>query len=109
MIIVRDTTKLSRKNKIRLFSDLYTEQKEYGIISNLKHSGLKRSLKKVIGNSRKKLAEKIDNSIRKDLSMKLKAETTGKRLSEELQNSPESTKLAERRIKELKKRRSYYN
>lgn len=43
------------------------EQKQFGLISDISHSGIKRALKKQIGRSRKKVAELIDDSINKDL------------------------------------------
>lgn len=43
------------------------EQREYGLVSDLYHSGLKRTWKKNVGRGRKRLAKEIDDSMWKDL------------------------------------------
>lgn len=51
--------------KIKRFS--YYEEREFGLIEDLRHSGLHRTFKKHVGKARKSLTKKIDKSIEKDL------------------------------------------
>lgn len=61
MIIYRENN-LILTEKLKIFSESY-EQKEFGILSDIKHSGIKRVTKRNLGKFRKSLAEKLDKSI----------------------------------------------
>ena len=65
---------------------LRQEQKEYGIVSDIKYSGIKRAFKKNIGNARVKLADKFDKSIRKYLQEQKALENRGIGLGFTLRN-----------------------
>ena len=65
---------------------LRQKQKEYGIVSDIKYSGIKRDFKKNIGNARVKLADKFDKSIRKDLQEQKALENRGIGLGYTLRN-----------------------
>ena len=78
-------------------------QKEYNLISDIEHSGIKRALRKNIGRVRVKLANKIDKSIEDDLINKRKSEKKGLQLSNSLHRTPETTDLAEIGIENLPK------
>lgn len=79
-------------------------QKNYNIIGDIKHSGIKRTFKKRIGRARIKLAGRIDKSIKKDLDKKKAAENEGTKLSMELHKIPETTNLANTEKEKLSKK-----
>ena len=74
-------------------------QKEYNLISDIEHSGIKRALRKKIGRVRVKLANKVDKSIENDLINKRMSEKKGLQLSNSLHRTPETTNLADAKIK----------
>lgn len=73
---------------------LRQKQKEYGIMSDIKYSGIKRAFKKNIGNARVKLADKFDKSIEKDLLEKNRLENLGTELSNRLRERTVTTEEA---------------
>lgn len=78
-------------------------QKEYNLVSDIEHSGIKRALRKNIGRVRVRLANKVDKSIENDLINKRISEKKGLQLSNSLHKIPETINLAETEIKNLPK------
>ena len=81
------------------FTSSELEQREYGIVSELHHSGAKRVYKKYVGRARKKLAQKIQDSM--DLDEMKRQEAMSKFMVGERVNNPE---LEKKMIKEAEKR-----
>lgn len=78
-------------------------QKNYNIISDIRYSGIKRTLRKNVGRARRKMAGNIDKSIERDLINKRVAENKGKELSKELHRISETTDPAKKKLEEISK------
>lgn len=93
MIIVRQ----------RYYSNLGLEQRNYNIVSDIRHSGIRRAYKKQVGRARKKIAGKIDKSIKKDLIKKENLENNGWKASIDIKRNPIEQDLVKESLKNLRK------
>ena len=87
------------KYRVKRISKYY--QREFGVREDLSNSGFKRTYKKYVGRLRRGLAEKIRDSIDKDLDENKQAHEELKRPNRQRLNNPEAKENLKRRAGDL--------